>query len=163
MKVGIISDTHDHTENVLAAIEIFNDQQVDYVFHAGDFTTAFTATNFAQLKTARFRAVLGNMDGSGKKIKKAAAGFGGEICDLACQATIQNRHIYMIHKNDRLDEALALKQYDLVIYGHTHHPDIRWVDNTLLVNPGEATNRITGVAQMVILNLDDMNYQVFPL
>ena len=36
MKIGIISDTHDHHSNVIKAIRIFNERRVKYVLHAGD-------------------------------------------------------------------------------------------------------------------------------
>ena len=53
MKIGIISDSHDHHENVLRAIEIFNDQGVEYVLHGGDIVSPFTAKAFAGLEKAK--------------------------------------------------------------------------------------------------------------
>ena len=37
MKIGIISDTHDDIHNVQNAIEIFREEKVDWIIHAGDF------------------------------------------------------------------------------------------------------------------------------
>jgi len=48
----------------------------------------------------------------------------------------------------------------LVIYGHTHRQDIRKVGDTLVINPGEATDWITGNSSIVILETDDMSWEV---
>ena len=54
MQIGIISDSHDHHSNVLRAIEIFNESNVEYVLHAGDIVSPFTAKAFADLRIAKF-------------------------------------------------------------------------------------------------------------
>ena len=36
MKIGIITDSHDHRANLRKAVEIFNNANVDKVLHAGD-------------------------------------------------------------------------------------------------------------------------------
>ena len=43
---------------------------------------------------------------------------------------------------------------------HDHH---RKVGRTLIINPGEATDWITGSARVVILDLNDMSHTVEPL
>lgn len=63
----------------------------------------------------------------------------------------------------RFTAIAASRIYDLLIYGHTHKQDIRRVDRTLIVNPGEATDWITGSARVVILDLKDMSHTVEPL
>jgi putative phosphoesterase len=54
-------------------------------------------------------------------------------------------------------------KYDLVIYGHTHRQDIRTEGNTLVINPGETTDWLTDKSNVVILELDDMSYEVMPI
>ena len=43
MKIGFITDTHDRQEILMKAIEIFAEQDVVYVLHAGDITSPATA------------------------------------------------------------------------------------------------------------------------
>ena len=54
-------------------------------------------------------------------------------------------------------EALAASgAYDVIIYGHTHHPEISRRGKTLVINPGEACGWITGQATVAILDLDKL-------
>ena len=163
MKIGIISDSHDHHQNVLKAVKIFNEQKVAYVLHAGDIVSPFTAKAFALLEIAKFIAVFGNNEGEKLFLKSTVSEFGGQIDEYCYKGTIDNKNIHMTHTHHELDEIINSQMYDLVIYGHTHHQDIRQVGKTMVINPGESTDWISGNPQVVILDLDDMNYQVFPL
>jgi putative phosphoesterase len=159
MNIGIISDTHDHHSNVIKAIEIFNKRQVKYVLHAGDIVSPFTAKAFADLKEAKFIAVFGNCDGEKIHLKNAIEGFGGEVYDSVYNDQIADRRVFMTHRPDAINEVAGSGKYDLVIYGHTHRQDIRTVGKTLIVNPGEATDWLTGQPCVVVVELDDMSYE----
>ena len=50
MKIGIISDTHDDIHNVQNAIEIFREEKVDWIIHAGDFIFPGVIDEFKKLK-----------------------------------------------------------------------------------------------------------------
>jgi hypothetical protein len=163
MKIGIISDTHDHHTNVIKAVKIFNEMQVKFVLHAGDIVSPFTAKAFTDLKDAKFIAVFGNCDGEKILLKSAVEGFGGEIYDNVYNSQVAGRKIFMIHRPDAIEEVAASSKYDLVIYGHTHRQDIRTVGETLIINPGEATDWLTGHSSVVIVELDDMSFQIIPL
>lgn len=160
MKVGIVSDTHDSHENVLKIVDILNDRKVDYVLHAGDIVSPFTAKTFALVTCAKFIAVFGNNEGEKLFVKETIEGFGGEIYEYAYTGEIAGRKIFMTHVPTTLDEVVQSGKYDLVVYGHTHKQDIRKVGDTLVINPGEATDWITGRAMFVILELDDMSYEI---
>ena len=160
MKIGIISDTHDHHKNVLTAIGIFNDNNVEYVLHAGDIISPFTAQAFEKLEKAKFIAVFGNNEGEKLFLKSTINGFGGEIHEYCYKGTIDGKKIYMTHTPHNIPEIVKSQAFDLVIYGHTHKQDIRREGKTLLINPGEATDWLTGSAQLVILELSDLSYQI---
>ena len=51
MKVGIISDTHDDFEAINHAIDIFEDNSVGAVIHAGDFISPPVISEFRRLKS----------------------------------------------------------------------------------------------------------------
>lgn len=163
MKIGIISDTHDHHKNVLAAIQIFNDKLVDYVLHAGDIVSPFTAKSFADLNHAKFIAIFGNNEGEKLLLTSVINGFGGEIHEYCYKGEIDGKKIFMIHTHHSLKEIIESHMYDLVIYGHTHKQDIRQEGKTLVINPGEATDWITGSASIVILETEDMSYEVISI
>ena len=163
MILGIISDTHDHRLHILKAIEIFNQHQVDLILHAGDLIAPFVAKEFLKAKAERFIAVFGNNDGEKLYLKTVTEEGGGEIHEYCYKTTLQNKNIYMTHTQHNIEEIAASGAYDLVIYGHTHIQDIRKAGKTLILNPGEATDWITGKSHLVILTLDNMDYKIVPL
>jgi len=163
MRIGILSDTHDHHRNVTRAIEIFAHHRAQYVFHGGDIVAPFTAQAFAELHDARLIAVFGNNDGEKLHLKRTIEGFGGEIHEYCYKGELDGKRVYMTHTNHNVEEVAASQMYDLLIYGHTHRQDIRRVGRTLIINPGEATDWITGSARVVILDLKDMSHTAEPL
>jgi hypothetical protein len=156
MLIGIISDSHDHHQNIIRAVEVFSERGVDYIFHAGDIISPFAAKKFSEVKGSNFIAVFGNNDGEKLILKSTVDGFGGEICEGPYTTEIDGKQIFMAHKPYMLDEIIGSGKYDLVIYGHTHKQDIRKVGRTLVINPGESTDWLTGQPWVVILNPDDM-------
>jgi putative phosphoesterase len=163
MRIGIISDTHDNRRNVMQAVEIFRQTGVQYILHAGDIVAPFTTKAFGELRSARFIAVYGNNDGEKLLLKRAVEGFGGEIHEYCYKGELGGRKICMMHTDHLAEDAVKSQLYDLVIYGHTHHPDIRREGRTLVVNPGEATDWITGAGHVVIVDLKDMSHRIEPL
>jgi len=159
MKIGIISDTHDHHQNVLKAIEIFNVSGLEYVLHAGDMVSPFTARAFAEVTGAKLISVFGNCDGEKQYLKSTIEQIGGENYGQIYKGQIAGKKIFMTHKPDNIDKSVRSGSYDLVIYGHTHKQDIRRVGQTLIINPGEATDWITGESFVVVLDLDNMTYE----
>ena len=49
MKIGVISDTHDHLENISKAVTVFNNKNVDVLIHCGDYVSPFTFNVFDNL------------------------------------------------------------------------------------------------------------------
>lgn len=160
MRIGIISDTHDHRHNVMKAIEIFAGQRVECVLHAGDIVAPFTAKAFSELHGVKFIAVYGNNDGEKLFLRQTIEGFGSEIHEYCYKGELAGRKVYMTHTHHNIEEMAASQVYDLLVYGHTHRQDIRKVGKTLIINPGEATDWITGSGHVVILDLADMSHTV---
>ncbi len=163
MKIGIITDSHDHPANIDKAIDIFNQQQVAYIFHAGDMCSPFAAKTFQKAEDAKFIATFGNNDGEKIGLKKMIQGFGGEIHDFCIKTVINEKRIYMTHTQHNIDELAESSAYDLIIYGHTHKQDIRHAHGTLIINPGESTTWLTGKAHIAIVNLADLSYEIIEL
>ena len=122
MKLGIISDTHDLLRpEVLTALE-----GADAILHAGDINSQ---NILDQLQTiAPVYAVQGNAD-------KEWAGSLPPFLD----AQLGGLHIYMTHKKKDLPD--DLKNYDLVIVGHSHQYSETQQGSTLIVNPGSCGPR----------------------
>jgi putative phosphoesterase len=163
MRIGIISDTHDHLRNAEQAVEVFCRHGVQYVLHAGDIVAPFTAKVFSALRDAKFIAVFGNNDGERLQLKRTVESFGGEIHEYCYKGELAGRKVCMVHTDHMVEELAASQMHDLVIHGHTHHAETRRVGRTLIINPGEATDALTGSARVVILDLDAMSPTVEPL
>ncbi|HDY74176.1 MAG TPA: YfcE family phosphodiesterase, partial [Euryarchaeota archaeon] len=95
MLLGIIADTHDNLGAIDAALEIFRDQGVELVIHAGDLISPFAAAKFSDYQ-GRFKAVFGNNDGERRGLSKIVQGFGGVIDDFI-EFEVGGRRIAVYH------------------------------------------------------------------
>ena len=93
MKIGIISDTHDHQRHVTQAIDIFRRHRVQYVLHGGDIVAPFTIQTFSELREAKLIAVFGNNDGEKLRLKSTVESFGGEIHEYCYKGELAGRKI----------------------------------------------------------------------
>ena len=75
MKIGIMADSHDNLEKIAAAVEVFNNEKVELVLHAGDFIAPFTARPLKYLKCP-LTGVFGNNDGEKFGLLKQFEGIG---------------------------------------------------------------------------------------
>ena len=141
MNIGVISDTHDDINNVKKAIKIFNNDNVEYVFHAGDYVFPGIVLEFGNLnKNIKFLGVLGNNDGEKMGLAKNFQIIGGDIKWDFGEIILDDLSIGIYHgTNIELTNSLILSNlYDVFIYGHTHIKDNRIIGKTQLLNPGSA-------------------------
>lgn len=159
MLIGILSDTHDNMRMIEKAVELFRFWKVEHVIHAGDFASPFT---FRILKNLHcpFTGIFGNNDGDKLLLKSMS---GGNIFQQPHIFELASRKIVVIHEHEIADSLADSGHYDLVIYGHTHTPDIRKKDRTLVINPGETCGWLHGKPTVAILNLDSMEAEILNL
>ena len=157
MKVGIISDTHDRLDRIEKAVSIFNKKGIDLLLHAGDFVSPFAVKRVNDLQT-KLIGVYGNNDGDKLLLSKVAAGLGFEIYRSPYEFRIGNRKGVLMHEPLFLS---SLRDYDLLVYGHTHNLDIRG-GVPLVINPGDASGWLAR-ATFVILDIDSMQTEIFNL
>lgn len=159
MLIGIMSDTHDNLILVKKAIELFNNRKVGYVIHAGDYTSPFTLKFFKELK-CKYVGIFGNNDGDKLLLLERAE---GNIRNQPYIFTLNNRKIVVMHEHNVADALADSGHFDLVIYGHTHKPDVRKVKNTLVVNPGEVGSWLYGKATVALADLNKMEAEIVEL
>jgi putative phosphoesterase len=140
--IGILSDSHDNIPNIRVAVRLFKDAGCDLVVHAGDVVAPFAARELAALGCP-VKAVYGNCDGEKAGLAAALEPF-GFIHQAPLVFEHGGRRILVTHLNRPAVEFAAKHTYDVVIFGHTHKPDIRRDGKTLLVNPGETGGWVTG-------------------
>jgi len=138
MIAAVMSDSHDHIDNIRKALKIINDERAEMIIHCGDFVAPFM---LKELDTAGVpvHGVFGNNDGDQYLLTRMSIldlnhitlhGIIGEVdADGFC---IQFTH------DQRVAEGLAASGHSrLVCFGHTHAHATRRVNGTILLNPGE--------------------------
>lgn len=156
MLVGILSDTHDDMFSIRKAVEIFNAERVSHVIHAGDITSPFTFEVFEGLSCG-FTGIFGNNDGDRLLLESKSK---GNIYNQPYMMTLHGRKIVVLHEPDIAEALSDSGHFDVVIYGHTHRPDIRKIKGTLVINPGKAARLHKGKSTLALLNTDEMEARV---
>ncbi|HTE30643.1 MAG TPA: metallophosphoesterase family protein [Chryseolinea sp.] len=144
MKIGLLSDTHDHIDPKIFAY--FKDR--DELWHAGDIgslTAAKVLEDFLPL-----RAVHGNIDD-----KTVQSRFAEDLF-FPCEGF----NIFMTHiggkpptYNPRVRKILSARSPDIFICGHSHMLLVKrdaTLNNMLFLNPGAAGNHGFHVMKTIV-------------
>jgi hypothetical protein len=161
MKIGIIADTHDNLPQIKKAVEIFNQEKVELVLHAGDFVSPFTCLEFKNLNCP-LKGVFGNNDGDKIYLQEKFKGI-GELFPEPYKTSINHKNIIMLHLEKLIDDLAESQKYEVIIYGHTHRTDLRKIGKTLIVNPGECGGWLTGKTTIVLLDLENLEAKIINL
>ncbi|MFN3805209.1 MAG: metallophosphoesterase [Pyrobaculum sp.] len=141
MLIGVISDSHDDWQALIAVGRRLHSMGARVVVHAGDWTSPFSMLKLRRAvgPEARIVTVFGNNDGDRHNFAVKAREAAVEILGEAGALEVDGLKIGIYHgTSDILVEAMARSSlFDVVIYGHTHRPEVRRLNGTLLINPGE--------------------------
>lgn len=137
MKIGIISDSHDHLDNIRKAVQVFKDRRADLVVHAGDYVNPGAVRALQGVKVI---GIFGNNDGDRFRLIGAFDQIGGEIKGDFCEIHKDNIGFAVYHGTEPeiKDALVTCGKYDVVICGHTHVMENTRVGKTLVINPGTA-------------------------
>lgn len=163
MRIGVISDTHDNLEAVRRAIRIFADRRVNLILHAGDWCAPFTMRTLV-VDGCRVVGVYGNVDGERLMLRKVAEDMGYTIEDFQ-SLELDGVRIALLHGTvEAVVEGLARSNlYNLIVRGHTHRFDVKKIDGTVIVNPGEACGYLSGRRTAAIIDLPDIWVELIEL
>jgi putative phosphoesterase len=136
MLIGVISDTHMPRMAAQLPDSLLKDfAEVDYILHAGDWNSMEVYNEL--LRLAPVDGVAGNTDDM-----TIVSRFGYQkIIEL------HSKRIGIVHGHGRgTTESNALQafkdeQVDCIIFGHSHVPLVKVVDEILLFNPGSPTDK----------------------
>lgn len=159
MLIGIMSDTHDNMPQIKKAVDLFNERKVGHVIHAGDFTSPFTFRILKELR-CNFTGIFGNNDGDKLLLHHMSE---GRVYNQPHTFKLDGKKIVVIHEHNVADALADSGHYDLVIYGHTHKPEVKKAKDTLIVNPGEAGSWLYGKSTVAIVNLSDLTAEIIGL
>ncbi|MDX1413796.1 MAG: YfcE family phosphodiesterase [Candidatus Promineifilaceae bacterium] len=137
MRIGVLSDTHNHIGNLLKALRFFREEGIEKLIHCGDMVNVTTAKQMAGFDVIY---VNGNMDDSAAAVNDAlwflnpdneTAGdiFTGKIDGVSIAATHG-------HVPGKLDQLIRSGRYDYIFCGHTHRRRDERIKKTRVINPG---------------------------
>jgi putative phosphoesterase len=145
-----MSDSHDNVDAIKKAVRFFNRAECELVLHAGDFIAPFAARELGHL-SCPVKAVFGNCDGEKEGLKKVFMSL-GEIEKEPFVFTYADRTILLTHTQFANKRHIRSGKYVVLVYGHTHKPDVRKNNGTLVVNPGETGGWLTGKYTVALLD-----------
>jgi putative phosphoesterase len=116
MRVGVVSDTH----NLLRPRVLERLAGCERILHAGDVGDLGILDELGRI--APVLAVRGNTD-TGDELPGSLAGELGSL------------RFRMVHRREDADPAW-MPGIRLLIFGHSHRPELEWRGDCLLLNPG---------------------------
>lgn len=126
MKVIIVSDTHRNNANYFKVLEM---HKPDLVVHCGDVEgSEYALTTAAECPV---HIVCGNNDYFSDLPREVEFSVGKYKC-MACHG-----HRYHVNMGpEMIMEEARSRGFDVVMYGHTHKPEVRFEGGVYAVNPG---------------------------
>lgn len=159
--IGVMSDSHDNILAIRRAAQFFNQASCDLVIHAGDFIAPFSVKELTKC-SCLVKAVFGNCDGERKGLRKAFHSV-GEIREAPLVFNHGNRRILISHLDSPVKSYLSSGEYDVIVYGHTHKPQVQNKRKTLVVNPGEAGGWVSGKSTVALLDTQKLTAEIVSL
>lgn len=150
MRFGVIADTHvpDREPHLPEALlSALHKAQVSRILHAGDASTWEVVRMLERI--APVTVVQGNRD----VLLRMRTPHDAHLIANGVRIALTHGHRsmlnYLVDKWAYIKDGYRFDRYfqhlsqdfpdaDVVIFGHTHHQEARWVDNQLFFNPGAA-------------------------
>lgn len=143
MKIGVISDTHNHFDPKIPAIFA----GVEHILHAGDIGLPWVILELESI--APVTAVLGNND-AGLDFKET------QIVQLAGRKFLVHHIVDVLQPAETIRRRIEKEKPDVVVFGHSHKPFNQVIGPTLFFNPGYAGKPRFGYPRSVaILHCDE--------
>lgn len=154
MRLGLISDTHNHLENISKALDIFRQKRIETLIHCGDLTS-----NEIALRLVEFRVIctFGNGDIETGKIKETLEYYSHEnFGDISYQGELAGRKIAVTHGHisGMVKQMAESGEFDYVFYGHSHRHKEKLIGATRLINPGALGGLTVEPRSCAVLDLE---------
>jgi hypothetical protein len=152
MRIGVVGDTHDRTDNVDRIVALFSEARVERVVHTGDITSPAVLEQFARLEVPML-GVFGNNDHSERiRLEHEASRFGMDFAPPPRTFRWAGRRILVVHDPEEAPATLSA-EIDLVLHGHTHRHRHELHGDTLIFNPGECAGFSMGQNAVGLVDL----------
>jgi len=158
MRLGVMSDTHNHLANTRQIVALLNDARVDRVVHTGDITQAKTLEVLAGLEAPLF-GVYGNNDLQREALEATCRAHGHRFVDPPLRLEWHGRRIVVVHDPTHLNVALLL-EVDVALHGHDHAHTDEQRHGARVFNPGECAGHMRGYNQVGVLDLETLAAEI---
>jgi hypothetical protein len=157
MKIGVLSDTHNHLSNLIHALEELRDRDITTIIHCGDLTDHDLVGRFEG-----FRVIytFGNGDFATGTIRNqlnkmnpdstAAMVFRGALDGVRVAATHS-------HMEGKVMDLIRERKFKWVFHGHTHEKRDEVIRGVRVVNPGALGGAGRGPRSFCMVDLDAEN------
>ena len=161
MKLGIISDSHDHIQNVQKAVKIFKEAKTEFVIHLGDFVAPPVVKLFSGLNLI---GIFGNNDGEKMNLLMMFSAVKGNLKGEFFSDKFDGLNVaaYPGTVAEITDALIECEKYDLVLSGHNHQKRFKKIGKTLSLNPGTA-HGFNGPATIAIFDTKTKNAEFIEL
>jgi hypothetical protein len=156
VRIGVMSDTHNHLANVRAIVALLNAARVERVVHTGDITQAKTLDALAGLEAPLF-GVFGNNDLERPALDAAIARHGFHWSESPLRLHWARRDILVVHDPRELE---ALPPAVVALHGHTHRRVVERRGESLVFNPGECAGHLRGHNAVGIVDLVTLDVEL---
>ena len=156
-----MADSHDNLHSIKQAIRLFNETGCNLVIHAGDFIAPFAARELENLRCP-VKAVFGNCDGEKQGLEKVFNSI-GEIKEAPLTFNHKNLNFLVTHIAVTLDSYPDTEKYNVIIFAHTHKPEIKHKKKTLLINAGETGGWVSGKSTVALLDTKTLSAEIITL
>jgi putative phosphoesterase len=138
MLIGVLSDIHDHLDNLEWALGEFRARGIETLFFLGDFCSPIPSRVLGGYPGV-VHCVFGNGDGDRFAIRGfASAGFEAlKLHGEWAEVEVGGRKAALTHYPFYARALARTGDYDAVFSGHTHERHEEVLGDTLWVNPGE--------------------------
>ncbi len=160
MRIGILSDTHDHLGRTLSAVELLLAEGADVLFHCGDLTGPEIVYACGQ-RPLYF--VFGNNDNDFPALRRAAADVQGTCLEWGGEVTLAGKRIAVMHGHLTRDlRPLLAARPDYLLSGHSHETMDRREGPTRRINPGALYRASEFTVALLDLANDKLKFLAVP-
>lgn len=149
MKIGIMSDSHKKVGRSKKVIDLLKEYGAEQIIHAGDIVKV-EVLDLLEHSGLPYIAVYGNNDAHlyryNNTYNLVEEPYSFDFDDLT--VSLMHHPTYVSYNSD------------IVIYGHTHDIDIRYENNTLILNPGESCARDRPLSECLLLEITPHSYDI---
>lgn len=161
MKIGVLSDTHDHLSNLIYALNTYRENGIETLIHCGDLTSLDMVSHFTG-----FRVIytMGNMDLTTGTIKKRLEEMREDnFAGMVFKGTLGGVHVAVTHSHidGKVIDLVREARFKWIFHGHTHENRDEVVRGVRIVNPGALGGLVREPRTFCIVDLSAEQVEFF--